>query len=142
MARICQSNAVLSSNYLFTCSSQKLLPGWLFNFNLFLMERSIILLNEAVKKLISAIFSCFQQGSKCKTTSFWKKQGVHFWLCSDKDFGNMRHMIASIYPSSFTNVCFSTKIEFSNVAKWRWGSRSAVSSSTSSWRRAGGDSGG
>ena len=33
---------------------------------------------------------------------------------------------AGIYPSSFTDVHFLTKIEFSNIVKCRWGSRSAV----------------
>ena len=32
-----------------------------------------------------------------------------------------RHVM-SCHPSSFTNVCFSAKIKFSNVAKCRWGS--------------------
>ena len=39
---------------------------------------------------------------------------------------------SGIYPSSFTNVRFRTKIEFSNVAKCRWGSQGAVSSAMGS----------
>ena len=35
-----------------------------------------------------------------------------------------------IYPRSFTNVCFQTRIEFLNVVKCRWGSRGAVSYTT------------
>ena len=40
---------------------------------------------------------------------------------------------SGIYPSSFTNVRFSTKIEFLNGVKCRWGSQGAVSSTMSSW---------
>ena len=57
---------------------------------------------------------------------------------------------AGIYPSSFTNVRFLTKIEFSNVlfqkkknnheiiVKCRWGSECGVSSAAGSWRSPGG----
>ena len=48
---------------------------------------------------------------------------------------------ADIYPSSFTNVRFWSKIEFLNVAKCRWGSRAAVSSAMGSWQSRGGGSG-
>ena len=41
----------------------------------------------------------------------------------------------NIGPSSFTNVRFCTKIEFSKVAKCTWNSRGAVSSATSLRRR-------
>ena len=47
-----------------------------------------------------------------------------------------------IYQSGFTNVRFSTKIEFSTVVKCRWGSRGAISTATSSWWSPSGDSGG
>ena len=46
------------------------------------------------------------------------------------------------YPSSFTNVCFSTKIEFSNVLKYRWGFQGAARSAKSShWSPSGGSGG-
>ena len=41
--------------------------------------------------------------------------------------------LSSIYPSTFTNVRFWTKIEFSNVVKCRKGSQDAVSSTNGSW---------
>ena len=41
-------------------------------------------------------------------------------------------MKAGIYPSSFTNVRFLTKIEFSNVVKFKWGPRGAVRSTMGS----------
>ena len=37
---------------------------------------------------------------------------------------------SGIYPSSFTNVRFWTKIAFLNVVKCRWGSEGAVSTAT------------
>ena len=54
---------------------------------------------------------------------------------------NMENTSARIYPSSFTNVCFSTKIEFSKVMKCRWGSQGAVSSATDSWQSIRGEGG-
>ena len=49
--------------------------------------------------------------------------------------------VSGIYPSSFTNVCFWTKIEILNVVKCRYGSQGAVSYATSSWQSHGGGSG-
>ena len=40
----------------------------------------------------------------------------------------MKNISAGIYPSSFTNVRFSTKTELLNVVKCRWRSRDEVSS--------------
>ena len=54
---------------------------------------------------------------------------------------NCTHPFVGIYPSSFTNVHFSIKIEFLNGIKCRWGSRVAVSSATSSWQSSGEGSG-
>ena len=45
---------------------------------------------------------------------------------------------SGIYPSSFTNVCFSTKIEFLNGVKYKWGSQGDVSYAKSSWQSPGG----
>ena len=44
------------------------------------------------------------------------------------------NMYAGIYPGSSTNVCFWSKIEFSNVVKCRWGSQCIVSSIMDSWQ--------
>ena len=38
--------------------------------------------------------------------------------------------IPGIYPISFTNVHFQTKIEFLNIVKCRWGSQGAVNCTT------------
>ena len=46
--------------------------------------------------------------------------------------------VSGIYPSSFTNVCFWTKIEILNVVKCRYGFQGAVSHATSSWQSHGG----
>ena len=46
-----------------------------------------------------------------------------------------------IYPSSFINGRFWTKIEFLNVVKCQRGSRGAASSATGSWESTGGGSG-
>ena len=40
--------------------------------------------------------------------------------------------VSGIYPSSFTNVRFLTKIEFLNVVKCRLGSQGTASSATGS----------
>ena len=57
---------------------------------------------------------------------------------------------AKHYPNSFTNVCFSTKIEFSvvlfydnhkTIVKCWWGSGAAVSSTIGSWQSLHGGSG-
>ena len=69
---------------------------------------------------------------------------------------SQENTFAGIYPISFTNVRFLTKIEFSNVlfqkkkkknnheviVKYRWGSECGVSSAAGSWRSPGGVSGG
>ena len=40
--------------------------------------------------------------------------------------------IPGIYPISFTNVHFQTKIEFLNIVKCRWRSRGAINCTTGS----------
>ena len=47
-----------------------------------------------------------------------------------------------IYPSSFTNAGFRTKIQFLNVVKCSWGPQGVVSSRMGSWWSSGGSSGG
>ena len=60
----------------------------------------------------------------------WISEQTRFWVV-------FKYTLKGIYPSSFTNVHFWTKIEFSKVVKCTWGSWGAASSATSSWRRLG-----
>ena len=62
-------------------------------------------------------------------------------VTNDGKFRTSHEILAGIYQSSFTGVCFWAKVEFLNIVKSRWGSQGAVSSTTSSCRSPGSGSG-
>ena len=83
---------------------------------------------------------------------FWKNASVYlkinksfilnYLLAVNAHKTNQKDTWSGIYPISFTNFCFWTKIDFSNVVKCRWESWSSVSSSRGSWWSPGGGFGG
>ena len=83
-------------------------------------------------------FSVIDQIKCCKVSSQWATFNFGFISFFILLLLFLKTACTGIYPSSFTNVCFLTKTEFSNVVKCRWGSRGAVSSAVGSWQSLGG----